>query len=80
MAKAIASSGKIAIVYSDLWRRLMERLGEVRIVRASDVEWNGREWTATLRRTGEIIAHGPDRDEVIAAEVAWIEARELGGE
>jgi hypothetical protein len=55
---------------------LLEALGSMIITRASEVEFNHstHEWEAKLLKTSEIIAHGKNRNEVIADEIRWLEA------
>ena len=69
--------GVLRTVYDDRWAPLFAALGHVNIERASDVEYDheAREWVATHHSTGEVIARGVNRSEVIAAEVRWLEER-----
>ena len=68
---------QVVAVYDDKWAPLMAALGTVTIERASDVEYDSAtgEWFAIYRGTGEEIARGANRGEVIAAEVRWLEER-----
>ena len=65
--------GQVTCVYDDRFLPLLKALGKVEIIRATDVEYYFGEWIATLRATGEIIARGQSRDEVIKEEVKWLE-------
>ena len=69
------SGGKVNCVYDDRFRPLFEVLGKPVIERATEVEYDPdtRDWTATIIPTGEIIARGKNRNEVIEAEVKWLE-------
>ena len=69
--------GTARAVYSDQFRPLFEVLGTMQVSRASDVDYypTTGEWVAVLRSTGDIIARGRNREEVIKAEVAYIDAR-----
>jgi len=64
-------------VYDDRLAPIYAALGTLRVERASEVEYDdGRgEWVAVSVETGEEIACGANRAEVIAAEVRWLEAR-----
>jgi hypothetical protein len=75
MKMFIDKQGTVHAVYSDLLADLP--LGEKKVVRASNVEFNEftQDWEARLPFTGEIIASGKHRDEVIRQEVAVIESR-----
>ena len=55
----------------------MSAIGRVTIERASEVEYDhdASEWVATHHATGEVIARGVHRAEVIASEVRWLEQR-----
>lgn len=59
-------------VYSDA----LVGMGKMTMTRASNVEFNhdNQEWEARTP-SGELIAHGKDRDKVIAEEVRIIESR-----
>jgi hypothetical protein len=71
------TAGVATAVYSDEALPILQALGKVEITRATDVEWDEEagEWIARLRSTGEIIAHGQNRRQVIQGEVAVLEAR-----
>lgn len=71
------SKGRVTCVYDDRFRPLLEALGHMQVKRASGVEFNPAtgEWEAHLLATGELIAHGPNRNEVITAEIAWLEEK-----
>jgi len=69
---SISGDGKrAAAVYSDSLNKVRQVLGKPDIKRASNVEWDAERelWVARLQGTGEIIAEGEDRDEVIRQEV-----------
>jgi len=74
--------GRAATVYDDRWRPLVEALGPLSITRASEVEYDpaSGDWIATHLPSGAPIARGPHRGDVIAAEVAWLEAHSPGAE
>ena len=67
------SRGQVTCVYDDRFLPLLEALGTLHVIRATDVEYYYGEWIATLRATGEIIARGSSRDEVVTAEIKWLE-------
>lgn len=75
--KLVVKSGQLVGVYDDRLRPIYEALGTLRVKRASEVEYDDArgEWVATSCETGEEIASGQDRGQVIAAEVRWLEAR-----
>lgn len=80
MATRIAIHGsKVACVYDDRFLPLLEALGTLEIVRASTVEYNtlSKTWEAERVTTGQNIASGPNRNEVIAEEVRWLEKNTL---
>lgn len=66
--------GTVRAVYSDKIKEM--NLGPLQVARASNVEFNtiDQQWEARTP-AGECIASGPNRDQVIAAEVRVIEAR-----
>ena len=63
------------MVYSDKFSCIARALGALEITRATDVEFNpaSQQWEARLRHTVRIIATGPNRAEVIAQEVKFLE-------
>jgi len=69
-------NGEARCVYSDAALPFLKALGVVRAERATDVEWDEEagEWIARLRSSGEVIAHGESRAQVIREEVAYLEA------
>jgi len=73
---AQTTGGAIRAVYDDRWHSILAAIGRPVIERASEVEYDAdaQEWVATYRATGEVIARGPNRAEVIASEVRWIES------
>lgn len=76
MASKIAIHGsKVACVYDDRFIPLLEALGTLEIVRASNVEYNplSKTWEAERVTTGQVIASGSNRNEVITKEVKWLE-------
>jgi hypothetical protein len=77
MRIVIKPDGTVKTVYNDKLRPLNERLGSVSIKRASNVEFNNttQQWEARLVETDELIASGPNREEVIKQEIAIIESR-----
>jgi hypothetical protein len=74
MRLRVETDGTIKAVYSDKIKNM--NLGRMQVIRASNVEFNetSQEWEAKTP-TGELIAHGPNRDKVIEEEVRVIEAR-----
>jgi len=66
--------GVARAVYDDRWMPILDALGDPQIRRATDVEWESGEWVARLRPSGEIIARGKNRAEVVRAEVDFLEA------
>ena len=75
--KIVIRDGVALGVYDDRFRLLMEALsgGPLVVRRATEVEFDEAtgDWVATLLRTGEVIARGRDRSQVIDAEVAFLE-------
>ena len=69
----------LTAVYDDRWHGILAALGSVEIQRASEVEYNNvtQEWEAKNLATGEIIAHGPNRNAVITQEIAWLESHTI---
>ncbi len=67
--------GVVTSVYDDRFTPIFEALGIAQIKRASEVEFNHstKEWEATLVKDGRIISSGPNRNDVITAEVEWLE-------
>lgn len=74
--KILIKDGKAHAVYDDRLRPLFESLGLMKVSRASSVEFNAvsGDWVAKAP-DGMVIAWGKKRDEVIQAEVEWLEAR-----
>ena len=74
MKLKIGSNGEVTAVYSDRLRDL--HLGPMEVKRASNVEFDHQTqlWQARTPE-GELIAKGPDRDQVIKDEVRVIESR-----
>ena len=74
MKLVIAPGGIVNAVYSDKIRNM--KLGDMRMKRASNVEFNEKNqlWEAHTP-DGELIASGPNRDDVIKEEVRIIESR-----
>ena len=72
--KLVVGGGEVRAVYGDRLRDLA--LGPLEVTRASNVEFNhaAQQWEAHTP-AGELIAAGPNRDEVIRQEVAVIESR-----
>jgi len=79
--KILIKGGTATAVYDDRFRPLLEALGAMEIERASEVEFDHEsgDWIATEVSHdgphGRVIARGKNRAEVIAAEVAYLEAR-----
>jgi hypothetical protein len=71
--KIVVRAGEAVGVYDDRWLPMFEALGCVRIARASEVEYESGAWVARLIGTGEVIATGRVRSEVIKAEVEFLE-------
>ena len=76
-SKLVVRAGQAHGVYDDRWRPILEALGAMHVVRASEVEFEPGtgDWVATLPGTTTEIARGRNRGAVIAAEVAYLEAR-----
>lgn len=74
--RMIVSGSQCRAVYADALRPLAEAMGEMTVQRASSVEFDeaSGEWQAMLA-SGDQIAHGRERNEVLRAEVAWLERR-----
>lgn len=73
----IDAGGTARGVYDDLWRPLFEALsgGKLVIERATEIEYDegSGDWVATLLKTGQVIARGRNRNDVIKEEVAYLE-------
>lgn len=76
-SKIVLRGGDAEAVYDDRLAPLYHALGVAHIERATDVEYDpgSREWVATHRNTGTVIATGPVRSNVIKQEVDWLEER-----
>lgn len=76
--KITVAGGEVNCVYDDRFRPLLEALGVLEIKRATEVEFaqDIQLWEATHIATGKIIAQGPNRNEVIEAEVKWLEEQQ----
>jgi len=74
MRVVIDTGGVVKAVYSDRLKNM--NIGPMSVTRASNVEFNEKTqlWEA-ITPEGELIAQGPNRDDVIQAEVAEIESR-----
>ena len=74
MKIVVDTDGTVRAVYSDKLKTM--NLGPMQVERASNVEFNHPKqlWEATTPG-GELIASGPNRDEVIKQEVRVIESR-----
>jgi hypothetical protein len=72
-------NGVVTCVWDDRFRPLLEALGVMEVHRASEVEFNQQtgEWEAKLLATGQIIANGINRNDVITAEVKWLEGNHV---
>jgi hypothetical protein len=72
----IKGDGTVVAVYDDRFREILEAIGTMSVKRASEVEFDEAtgEWVATLK-DGTEVGRGKNRNEVIAAEVAYLEAR-----
>ena len=72
--KIFISKGNVSCVYDDRFMPLLEALGSLTVRRASQVEFDSEthEWAAFCEN-GKEIARGRNRNDVIAAEVAWLE-------
>lgn len=73
--KIIIRGGVCQAVYDDRFRDIFQALGLPIITRATDIEHDtlSGDWIATFRETGEIIARGPNRAQVIENEIKWLE-------
>ena len=67
--------GKLVSVYDDRWLPLYRALGQIEIRRATTVEYEDGEWVARLVDTGEVIARGRTRQEVIEQEIEYLNKR-----
>ena len=74
MRVVVEPDGTVRAVYSDKLKNM--NLGVMAVTRASNVEFNeaAQNWEA-LTPGGELIASGPNRDDVIKEEVRVIESR-----
>lgn len=73
-SKIVVRDGVARSVYDDRFALIYAALGRsLDVERASDVEYEGGAWVARLRASGAVIAAGPVRADVIAAEVAYLE-------
>jgi len=72
---AIVKGGMVTTVYDDKWIELFSALGDMKIERQTNVEWDSirQEWVATRRGTGEVIASGINRAAVIKTEIDYLE-------
>lgn len=76
----ISGNGKrVLSVYNDDLQKARDVLGKPDVKRASNVEWdeNRELWVAKLKDTGEILAEGPNRAEVVKEEVRVLNERHL---
>ena len=77
MKLLITGGGSLVGMHHDSLHPLAERLGELEINRASNVEWSGTAWQATCVSTGEVFAEAPTRKEALQKEHTVIESRLL---
>jgi len=77
----VIRGGVASMVYDDRWRPLMEALGALEVKRATKIEFDALtgEWVATYIATGQEIGRDRNRGDLIATEVAWLEANVIGG-
>lgn len=74
-------NGIATAVYDDRFRPLLEALGRMQVRRASEVEYDAVSGDWVARRivngvvTDDVMARGPNREQVIKDEVAYLEAR-----
>ena len=75
-SKIVISGGQASCVYDDRFRPLLEALGMMKVNRVSTVEFDpiAGDWFAVTDLHG-IIARGKNRNDVITAEIAWLESR-----
>ena len=73
--KMVIRNGQATMVYSDLWRPILEAIGAIDAPKVTDIEWESGAFVARLRETGEEIARGANRADVIRREVEYLEAR-----
>jgi hypothetical protein len=75
--KIVIRNGTVHAVYDDRTRPILEALGILTVKRASEVEFDAAtgEWVACLATTGEEIARGKNRGDVIADEVRYLESQ-----
>jgi hypothetical protein len=78
-SKIFIRGGQVTAVYDDRFMPLFKALGDIEIQRASNVEFDGQWWVAFRPNKGEkafgnqILAEGPNRNEVIKQEVEFLE-------
>lgn len=80
MATKISLRGGCATaVWDDRFRPIYEALGHMEVKRATEVEFDHStgEWVAIHLASGQIIARGKNRSEVIRQEVGWLERKEI---
>ena len=72
--KIFVRGSAVRCVYDDRFLPLLEALGDLAIERASSVEYDciSGEWFA-MHISGQIIARGKNRNDVIAQEIKWLE-------
>ena len=68
--------GQVTAVWEDRFRPILESLGVMEVTRGSNVEFEPEtgDWVATLP-SGQEIARGKERNQVIEQEVAYLEER-----
>ena len=77
--QARVNGGEVTMVYDDRFRCLLEAVGTLTVERATEVEFDDatQQWVAMHLASGQIIARGKNRNQVIAQEVAWLEKEQL---
>lgn len=84
-SKIFIRGGQVTAVYDDRFMPIFRALGDIHIQRASDVEYDGFKWVASRENPDvagpsyQVIAQGPNRNEVIRQEVEYLE-KELANE
>ena len=75
MKFAITPNGQILTMYSDDKLNKLQRLGDISISRASNVEFNhvSKEWEARDTKSNNLLASHTSRSEALKGEVVAIE-------
>ena len=71
----LSNHGTMAAMYSDGLLPVMARAGEAQVSRASNVEWVNGRWEGSDAQTGELLCHGPTREQALRMEHEVVESR-----